>query len=347
VIKVDEIRLNVGSFWEHKSNIDSDIEQINWNIENNRNKKVIINLPITYFDEKLFAKINNLDAVEFESQDGRRFRPKDIILTNKKLNNILYKINDENLSPFEKFIVIYSFVVNFKAYKLGNEKYFDVGRSPYLFLDDEYINCVGMCQFLCILCRKAGINITMLANEEKGHAVCYCYIKDDKYSIDGHFCSDPTDDNVNEESPNCNYTHMIGHILFNNNFERFLNSNQRLSYPNDIIEINLFAKYVSFLKTYDFSVENIDNSIDFLYSFRDEYKSKQNGVAYNIIYSTILRLSQGGYIPSVNDNKDIMLSLLFIKEFKEKSILGKSTASMFESFINLSEEDKKRIRRIF
>ena len=37
---MEEIRLNIGSFWENSSNVESDIKSINWNIENNRGKKV-------------------------------------------------------------------------------------------------------------------------------------------------------------------------------------------------------------------------------------------------------------------------------------------------------------------
>ena len=62
---MDEIRLNVGSFWESTSNIESDINSINWNIEHNKDKKIIIALPISYFDSKLFERITDLDAIEF------------------------------------------------------------------------------------------------------------------------------------------------------------------------------------------------------------------------------------------------------------------------------------------
>lgn len=337
---MEEIRLNIGSFWENISNIESDIEHINWNIENHKDKKIVINLPITYFDETLFNKISNIDVVEFESEDGRRFKTKDIILTNNKLNNILNEINNANLSQFEKFIVIYSFVVNYKPYKLSSEKYSDIGRSPYLFLEDDYINCVGICNFLCILCRKAGINITMFADEEKKHAICYCFIKDDNYGIDGYFVTDPTNDIISEQKTECNYTNMIGRILFNNDFEKFLNSNINLSYPRDIVDISLFCKYISFLKTSNFFVESGNNPIDLLYSFRDQFKSKQNYICYDVIYKAILKVSEYGYIPIIN-NKDLLKNLLFIKEYKEKIIVGESTDGLVESFLDSFKGKKK------
>ncbi|MGM9877765.1 MAG: hypothetical protein ACI33S_03855 [Bacilli bacterium] len=340
---MEEIRLNIGGFWENISNIESDIEHINWNIENHKDKKIVIDLPITYFDQTFFDRISDPNAIEFESRDGRRFKPKDILLINNKFENMINNIKNSELSQFEKFIAIYSFVANYKPYKLSenNEKYYDVGRSPYLFLKDDHINCVGMCQLLCILCRQVGINITMFADEEKEHAICYCFIKDNNYGIDGYFATDPTVDNINEEKIECDYTKMIGRILFNNDFEKFLNSNRQLSYPNDIVDINLFSKYISFLKTCNFFVENVDNPIDLLYSFRNEFKSKQNNISYDVIYSAILKVSQCGHISNINDNKDTIKNLLFIKEVKERTVIGESTNDLVESFIESSTSKRK------
>ena len=112
---MNEIRLNVGSFWESITNIQSDIEHINWNIKNNKGKKIVIDLPITYLDEMFFDMISDSSVIEFESKDGRRFRVEDIILVNNKLKSISRKINNADLSQFEKFIAIYSFVVNYKT----------------------------------------------------------------------------------------------------------------------------------------------------------------------------------------------------------------------------------------
>ena len=69
-------------------------------------------------------------------------------------------------------------------------------------LDDYYINCVGICQFLCILCRQVGMNITMSADEDNEHAICYFCFQDDKYGIDGYFSTDPTNDTRSEEKTN-------------------------------------------------------------------------------------------------------------------------------------------------
>lgn len=337
-----EIRLNIGSFWENSSNIDSDINSINWNIENNKGKKIIIDLPISYFDSSFFKNISDLNAIEFESRNGRRYKPNDILMINNKLIDMTSNINNSILSPFEKFISIYSFVVNYKFYKQGNDKYPDIGRSPYLFLNDDYINCVGICQFLCILCRQIGINITMLADELNKHAICYFYIKDEKYGIDGYFYTDPTNDTKSDINSEIKYNNMIRRITFKNDFEKFLNSNVQLFYPRDIVDISLFSKYILFLKTNNSFIESSEKSIDLLYRFREEYRTKQNYISYDIIYDAISQVESLGYIPSIKGSKDDLKNLLFIQEVEEKALMGESTEDLISYFVN-STINKKSI----
>lgn len=339
---MNEIRLNLGYFWESNSNIEYNINSINWNIEHNRNKKIILQLPISYFDSKIFERIVDLDAIEFESRDGHRYKPNDILRKNTKFENMINNIKNSTLSPFEKFISIYSFVTNYKPYKLGNNNFFDMGRSPYLFLDDEYINCVGICQFLCILCRQVGINIAMLADEENEHATCYFYIKDDKYGIDGYFSTDPTNDTKSDVNSESKYHNMIRRITVNNDFEKFLNSNTQLSYPKDVVDISLFSKCISFLKTNNnFIEDNNKNPIDLINSFRDEYCKKTNYVDYNIVYTAIIEVENLGYIPSIKEDKEMLENLLFIQEVKEKMLMGESTNDLISVFASSSTSKKK------
>lgn len=255
---------------------------------------------------------------------------------------MINNIKNSTLSPFEKFISIYSFVTNYKPYKLGNNNFFDMGRSPYLFLDDEYINCVGICQFLCILCRQVGINIAMLADEENEHATCYFYIKDDKYGIDGYFSTDPTNDTKSDVNSESKYHNMIRRITVNNDFEKFLNSNTQLSYPKDVVDISLFSKCISFLKTNNnFIEDNNKNPIDLINSFRDEYCKKTNYVDYNIVYTAIIEVENLGYIPSIKEDKEMLENLLFIQEVKEKMLMGESTNDLISVFASSSTSKKK------
>lgn len=339
---MNEIRLNLEYFWESNSNIESNINSINWNIEHNRDKKIILELPVSYFNSKIFEKIVDLDAIEFESRDGHRYKPNDILRENIKFENMINNIKNSTLSLFEKFISIYSFVTNYKPYKLGDNNFFDIGRSPYLFLNDDYINCVGICQFLCILCRQVGINIAMLADEENEHAICYFYIKDDKYGIDGYFSTDPTNDTKSDVNSESKYHNMIRRITVNNDFEKFLNSNTQLSYPKDIVNISLFSKYISFLKINNNFIEDNNKSlIDLINSFRDEYCNKTNYIDYDIIYNAIIEVENLGYIPSLKEDKDMLKNLLFIQEVKEKILMGESTNNLISSFASSSISKKK------
>lgn len=339
---MNEIRLNIGKFWESSSNIESDINSINWNIENNKNKKIVVDLPISYLDSKILEKITNLDAIEFESRDGHRYKPDDILITNGVFNNMINNIKDSMLSPFEKFISIYSFVTNYKPYNSGDNNLYDIGRSPYLFLNDEYINCVGICQFLCILCRQVGINITMFSDEENEHAICYFYLKDDKYGIDGYFCTDPTNDTKKDANSESKYYNMIRRITVNNDFEKFLNSNIQLSYPKNMVDIGLFSKYASFLKTNNHFIENNESSIDLINYFRNEYRNKQNYIGYDVVYNTIFEVQRLGYIPIPKVDKDMLKNMLFIQEVKEKMLMGESTNDLISSFANSSLSKKTK-----
>ncbi len=81
---MNEIRLNLGYFWDSTSNIESNINSINYNIEHNKDKKLIIDLSVSYFDSSIFERIVDLDAIEFESRDGHRYKPNDILRENTK-----------------------------------------------------------------------------------------------------------------------------------------------------------------------------------------------------------------------------------------------------------------------
>ncbi len=255
---------------------------------------------------------------------------------------MINNIKNSTLSPFEKFISIYSFVTNYKSYKSGDNNYFDIGRSPYLFLNDDYINCVGICQFLCILCRQVGFNIVMLADEENEHVICYFYVKDDKYGIDGYFSTDPTNDTKCDDNLESKYHNMINRITVNNDFEKFLNSNIQLSYPKDMVDINLFFKYISFLKTNNnFIEDNNKNSLDLINSFRDKYCKKINYIDYDIVYNAIIEVESLGYIPPLKEDKEMLKNLLFIQEVKDKMLMREPTDDLISSFANFSISKKK------
>ena len=182
----------------------------------------------------------------------------------------------------------------------------------------------------------------MLADEENEHAICYFYIKDDKYGIDGYFSTDPTNDTKSDVNSVSKYHNMIRRITVNNDFEKFLNSNTQLSYPKDIVNISLFSKYISFLKINNNFIEDNNKSlIDLINSFRDEYCNKTNYIDYDIIYNAIIEVENLGYIPSLKEDKDMLKNLLFIQEVKEKILMGESTNNLISSFASSSISKKK------
>lgn len=336
---MSEIRLNIGSLWDIKSNVKADINSINWYIANIENAKVIVNLPISYIDSSILNEISNLDKVEFETSDGRRFKSHDIIITNQKLKNMADGIKNSILSPFEKFIVIYSTVTNYKPYKEGNPLYLEIGRCPYLFINDEYINCVGICQLLCILGRLTGINVTMLADEASEHAICYVYIKDDKYKIDGYFSSDPTIDTKSEKNLESQFYNMIRRITTRNDFEKFLNSNIELSYPVDLVNIGLFSKYILFLQTSDFLIESNDNELSLIDGFREKFRKKQFDIDFDVICTAVSQVESLGFIPLIKD-KDLLKNTLFIQQVEDKMLMRESTEYLISRFIASSTGKK-------
>lgn len=144
----------------------------------------------------------------------------------RKLIDMILPVS--SLSPFEKYLYIYHFVSQYKAYKENkNDK--RSSRDLYQLLDNEYIVCVGYSHLLCDLLNKVGIEAQEYAvsvdvgldqisletpvlpdfisggdpsstcevlSESAGHSRTLIHIVDPKYGIDGYYIADPTWDNV-------------------------------------------------------------------------------------------------------------------------------------------------------
>ena len=116
---------------------------------------------------------------------------------------LLYKIVEpaKNLSPFEKYIYAYNIVKNFKEYKECGSPL--LARKLYHILINEYVVCVGFCEFLKDLLYKLDVQSAEFSitgkdfkdNSTWGHMRLYVNIKDEKYGINGFYVSDPTWDN--------------------------------------------------------------------------------------------------------------------------------------------------------
>ena len=103
-----------------------------------------------------------------------------------------------NLSPFEKYIYIYNLVKNYKQYNENTEDLLD-SRDIYRVLDNEYMTCTGYALLFNNLLNKVGINNMVYRKEVidigDDHLRNFVHIVDNKYGIDGFYCSDTTYDN--------------------------------------------------------------------------------------------------------------------------------------------------------
>jgi len=107
------------------------------------------------------------------------------------------KVDGQELSPLEKFLYVYNILSDY-TYKSENEETdtYVKSRSIVNILNDDKIVCVGFANLLVTVCNKLNIPCInqdwVYASNKDGHAICNVYIKDEKYDIDGIYCSDPT-----------------------------------------------------------------------------------------------------------------------------------------------------------
>lgn len=132
----------------------------------------------------------------------------------KKLVAFLDDI-ESSMSPYEKYMIIYNKVRNFKPYAVVNNDNRDLAsiinnkqqscNFKYIF-DNDYIDCLGYSLLLETLLNKVGIEASAFGfdvfdgkgNLLGSHARTLINLSDDKYDINGLFVSDPTwdkDDN--------------------------------------------------------------------------------------------------------------------------------------------------------
>jgi len=140
---------------------------------------------------------------------------RDTLNANRKLDEIANKIrnskyNNEPLSTFEKFMLIYEYVTDF-SYNKGNYV-FNVFSCHWVpVMEGDKIVCSGYASLLQALCERVFDNYEMkvFCNHMKlnkkntneslgGHANNIVFIKDEKYNIKGMFYVDACWDSENE-----------------------------------------------------------------------------------------------------------------------------------------------------
>lgn len=140
--------------------------------------------------------------------DGE-FSVEQALTASRKINAIVHEIestthNGKPLSPFEKFLMAYEYVVE-KAYTMENpDESPSLSRNVISVLNGDKIVCAGYANFLAVLLNRLGIPCitnTVIAynsedNEYGNHAVCTIRMEDPKYKLKGVFYSDPTKDSA-------------------------------------------------------------------------------------------------------------------------------------------------------
>ena len=131
----------------------------------------------------------------------------------KKLERMIDKIRNANLSPLERFLAVYDVVKNYKPYKDSDNNPNESRKLKYI-LDDgnPYIVCAGFTKLLTELLSRVNIpskylSVMVDTSYEKGmtteekiisyerHARNLIKIDDNKYNIHGYYLSDSTWDN--------------------------------------------------------------------------------------------------------------------------------------------------------
>jgi len=144
----------------------------------------------------------------------------DVIEIDKTLGYYVQSINDyidrngnlKKLSPYEKYIAIYTIVINYSAYHASNSP--EKSRSIYEIInsDDQRIVCAGYVTLLTVLLNRVGIK-SVYNSYSDDHARAMVRIDDDKYDIHTTFICDPTWDSVQTDDLSrsrgtYNYVHL-------------------------------------------------------------------------------------------------------------------------------------------
>lgn len=147
---------------------------------------------------KLVNELDNLDNIYLKVEGNTNgISINDYKYTIDYINDIVRRIKEKNLSPFEELIYLYDIVRD--RYYIGEDEEkedFTISRDLTEVIKGEKIVCLGFSEIFNTVSQKLGFNskIQCLHNKEKnnGHARNMIHVKDDKYNLDGILVFDPT-----------------------------------------------------------------------------------------------------------------------------------------------------------
>lgn len=179
-------------------------------------KNAGINVGVNIFaDKKRFTTSDMSHFITFEaalkengvqlSFDGgvkKNYTIKEVLIAQQKLNEFIASLKSQDLSPFEKYLVIYDFLTR-KIYR-ENETNGANSRDIIALMNGDDIVCVGYAQLMEFICNAVGIKCMTQdckiydknGNLTTKHQNNIVYIDDPKYKIKGFFYSDACWDHV-------------------------------------------------------------------------------------------------------------------------------------------------------
>ena len=177
----------------------------------NLNRIVLIFTPKDYLipkqqlDDALDFQVDKKFDIAFEDSAFGCYNIGEVYLAMQKVYEQVEFIKQNNFSPLESLLYAY-FVATNKPYR-EEKKDETLGESRVLYpimLNDKMV-CLGYCNLIKGIITNSNIQggeiklfdnstIDFEKNKNNLHATLICYIKDDKYKINGYYFMDPTSD---------------------------------------------------------------------------------------------------------------------------------------------------------
>lgn len=200
----------------------------------------------------------------------------EISFAEEKLNEIVnkinnYKIDGQDLTMFEKFLLAYKFVTSFRYNRETELENSDDSRTVEGIFNTGKIVCAGYAVLLKKICDRLNIPcieqnaliVYQCGNTFEIHGNNLVYIKDEKYNIDGIYYCDACWDGLKKSnprlsefySPDDNYQHFLWCLMPYDDPKEYCGNSEIVYYPGTeygdlggITDINdatvVFAKHI-------------------------------------------------------------------------------------------------------
>lgn len=183
------------------------------------NKDCTVRIKVN--NRELFRRSNIIGMVGTSiklaiDNDENVYNMMDYVKEEKKLERMIAKVREANLSTLEKYLAVYDIVKKYKPYKDNDKNPNESRKLKYILSDDNpYIVCAGFTKLLTELLSRVNIpskyiSVLIDTSYEKGmsteekvisyarHARNLIKLDDDKYNIHGYYLADSTWDNHTE-----------------------------------------------------------------------------------------------------------------------------------------------------